>query len=176
MRGLNDNTDLAGGRLFAPSIGPLLVPALIVLLAYGAGLLGLILAGQGDSALARLFIVTLATIPFLVAYAVLRRVTARLGVLPHGIHIEPGFPKGGAAEVPYSLIRALEVKRGFGGRMAGSGTLVVRMANGQSVAVADLASPEAAANAIRAEMAARAAAVQGGEEPENAQFRRVSAR
>lgn len=174
-RGLNDNTELAGGRLFAPAIGPLLVPAIVLSLVYGGMLGWLVMSGQGDSSAARLCIVTLAATPFLIAYAVLRRATTRLLVLPHGIHIEPGFPKSGAVEVPYGLIRSLEVKTGFGGRVAGSGTLVVRMANRQSAAVTDLADAEAAANAIRAEMAARASPARQPQAAENSGFRRVSA-
>ncbi|MGB6118604.1 MAG: hypothetical protein WBF87_10310, partial [Mesorhizobium sp.] len=97
----NDNTGLAGGRLFKPSMVALFVPAAVFALIYLVALAGLVLAGQWNSPVAALLFVSLSATPLMVAYAILRRVTTQVAVLPHAIHVEPGFPRGDSLEVPY---------------------------------------------------------------------------
>ncbi|MDP3896116.1 MAG: PH domain-containing protein, partial [Mesorhizobium sp.] len=143
MRAENDNGDDAGGGRFQPSRVSLFLPVAVILVGYSLVLLTLAVAGRSDGAIARLCIVVLTLIvPFLIAHAVLRLVTMRLLVLRHTLHLHPGFPRSERYEIPYGLIESMRIRRGIGGRIAGSGTLVLTLADGQKVAACDLADPE----------------------------------
>lgn len=167
MRGENDNAAASGTGPFRASVRSLFVPAAVFALLYGLPLAGLLIAGKGDGALARLAIVTLsAGLPFLIAYAVLRRVTARVDVMPHALLLHPGFPSVRQNAVPYRSIRSVSVRKGLGGRLSGSATLVVELAGGARRAVADLADAEAARAAVLARIAIDAQAREQGEWPE----------
>lgn len=149
MRGANDNAEHTGSGSFTASARSLVLPILIVTALYGLPLMALLVAGRGDGALARLCILALClSLPFLIAYAVLRRATARIDVMPHTLLLHPGFPRTGQYVVPYSVIRGIRVRRRLGGKLAGSSTLVVDLAGGTPFAVADLADADAARAAI----------------------------
>ena len=149
MRGANDNAETAGGGPFTASSRGLALPVIVVAALYGLPLAGLLAAGQGDGALARLCILALClSVPFLIAYAVLRRVTARVDVMPHTLLLHPGFPRTGQFVVPYSVIRGVRIRRGLGGRLSGTSTLVVDLAGGSPFEVADLAEADAARASI----------------------------
>lgn len=164
MRAENDNTDEPGGGRFLPSTLSLFLPVIVIAAGYCLLLAVLGLAGRADGAIARLSMMVLTLIvPFLVAHAVLRRATARLLVLPHAVHLHPGFPRSERYEIPYGLIRAMRVRRGFGGRIARSGTLVMELASGQRVAACDLADPDAAMAAIAARLRPSASAREAGD-------------
>jgi len=149
MRGANDNAEHTGSGPFTASARGLVLPILVVTALYGLPLMALLVSGWGDGALARLCILALSlSLPFLIAYAVLRRATARIDVMPHTLLLHPGFPRTGQYVVPYSVIRGVRVRRGLGGRLARSATLVVDLAGGTPFAVSDLADAEAARAAI----------------------------
>ena len=148
MRAQNDNAEIGGGP-FAPSTTALFLPAALIVAGYGTFLTALILLGMGDSAIARLCMVVLAlAAPFLIAYAVLRRVTTRLDIFSHAVHLQPGFPKNEQYVVPYALIRSVRVRRGLGGWLSRSGTVSIELTNGAPIAACDLAEPERARDAI----------------------------
>lgn len=156
MRGANDNAESAGSGPFMASARGLTLPIVAIGLLYGLPLVGLLVAGQGEGALARLCILALClSLPFLIAYAVLRRVTARIDVMPHTLLLHPGFPRTGQFVVPYSVIRGIRVRRGLGGRLSGASTLVVDLAGGAPFVVADLADADAARIAILARLEQR---------------------
>lgn len=156
MRGANDNAETAGDGPFTASARGLVLPVIVVGGLYGLPLAVLLIAGQGDGALARLCILALClSLPFLIAYAILRRVTARVDVMPHTLLLHPGFPRTGQFVVPYSVIRGIRVRRGLGGRLSGTSTLVVDLAGGTPFDVADLADAEAARAAILARLELR---------------------
>jgi len=156
MRGANDNAETAGDGPFTASARGLALPVLMVGWLYGLPLAGLLIAGQGDGALARLCILALClSLPFLIAYAVLRRATARVDVMPHTLLLHPGFPRTGQFVVPYSVIRGIRVRRGIGGRLSGTSTLVIDLAGGAPLEIADLADAEGARAAILARLEQR---------------------
>lgn len=149
MRGVNDNADLDTGGPFLPATVAVFLPSLIIICGYGMLLAALALAGRADGAIARLCIAVVALGgPFLLAHAALRRFTTRVDLMPHAAYLHTGFPAGQPFEIPYRLIRRACVKRGFAGRLTGSGTLVVELLDGRRIAVCDLARPDAAAASI----------------------------
>lgn len=169
MRAQNDNADIGGG-LFAPSTIALFLPVALIVAGYGVFLAALILAGMGDGAVARLCMVVLALAsPFLIAHAALRRITTRLEIFSHAVHLQPGFPKKEQFVVPYALIRSVRVRRGFGGWLTGSGTVALELTNGARIAACDLSAPDRAREAIEARMAAPKTvepAIEAAETPE----------
>jgi len=153
MLGANDNAGLGGAGPYRASTRALLIPTLVVALLYGLPLAGLVASGAGDGAVARLCIVALSVmLPFLIAHAVLRRVTARVDAMPHALVLRPGFPSMREHVVPYPAIRSVSVRRGLGGRLARSATLSVELAGGARRTVADLADATAARDAIMERM------------------------
>ncbi|QDZ01989.1 PH domain-containing protein [Nitratireductor mangrovi] len=153
MHGVNDNPEPRHGGPFVPSTLSLFLPTIVVVVGYGLLLSFLFAAGRGDGALARLCIVVLAIGgPFLIAHAVLRRFTISVAVMPRALYLHRGFPHSQPFEIPYALIDRVSVRRGLPGRIAGSGALVVTLANGRRVVVGDLAQPHAAARAICAHL------------------------
>lgn len=174
MRAQNDNAETGGGP-FAPSTIALLLPAALIIAGYGILLATLVFLDMGNSAVARLCIVILAlAAPFLVAYAVLRRVSTRLDVFSHAVHLQPGFPKAGQYVVPYALIRSVRVRRGIGGWLAGSGTVFIELTNGARIAASDLAAPESARDAILSRLHPAKPVELSAEEPEKPENLRVS--
>lgn len=154
MRGANDNADDAGGGPFLASARALLLPVAVAALAYGLPLAGLMAAGKGDGAVARLCMAALGlALPFLVAHAVLRRATVRVDVLPHALIVHPGFPSMRQHVVPYPAVRSVEVLRGLGGRLSGTATLVVTLAGGRRLSAVGLADAEAARDSVLARLA-----------------------
>jgi len=176
MRAQNDNAEIGGGP-FAPSARALFLPVALIVAGYGIGLAALIFLDMGNGATARLCMVVLAlAIPFLIAHAVLRRLTTRLDVFSHAVHLQPGFPSNRHHVVPYALIRSVRVRRGLGGLLAGSGTVSIELTNGARLAACDLAAPERARQAIEARMAPSKAVELPAEEAETAEILRVSSR
>lgn len=149
MRGVNDNPRPGYGGPFLPSALSLFLPTMVVLAGYGVALAGLVLAGRGDGALARLCIVVLALGgPFLIAHATLRVFTIRVAVMPRTLYVHRGFPSGEAQDIPYRLIDRVAVRRGLAGRIAGSGALVVTLSGDRRVVVGDLKHADQARAAI----------------------------
>lgn len=147
----NDNQRMTGRTVFGPSRAALFLPVSVVVIGYAAFLAGLAAAGLGDGPIFRFGIAVLALgAPFLVAHAWLRAVTIRAQLLPHALFLHRGFPSLGAVELPYGEIAGLRVARGPGGRLTGSGTLIVDLVAGGSLTVCDLAEPEEARLAITA--------------------------
>ena len=165
MHAENDNSDeLASGR-FQPSRLALYLPAAVIFAGYGVLLTVLVVLGKADGAIARLCLVVLTlAIPFLVAHASLRLVTARLVALPHTLHLHPGFPRNDRFEIPYALIASMRVRHGIAGRLLGSATLVLELADGQVLAACDLADAEGAMTAIAARRHALASQPPASEE------------
>jgi membrane protein YdbS with pleckstrin-like domain len=151
MRGANDNADTDGGGPFRASATALFVPVLATAVFFGLPLVWLMSTGNGEGSIGRLCMVALGLgLPFQIAYAILRRATVRVDTPPHGLIVHPGFPSTRQHEIPYGAIEAVEVRRGLGGSLGGSSTLVVTLVGGHKVAAADLADGEAVRVAIAA--------------------------
>ena len=82
--------------------------------------------------------------PLLVAHATLRLFTISIRPLAHAVLVHTGFPRSEPVEIPYPLIRAIHIRRGIGGYIVGSGTLVFELVTGQNLSVCDLARPQEA--------------------------------
>jgi membrane protein YdbS with pleckstrin-like domain len=174
MRSVNDNADTGSGP-FAPSAIALLLPAALIVIGYGFGLAMLVASGLGDGSVARLCMIVLGlAAPFLVAHAVLRRVTTRLDIFSHAVHLQPGFPRNSRYVVPYGLIRSVRVRRGFGGWLTRTGTVSLELSNGMRLEACDLANPGRARDAIEAQMASTKAVKPPLEEAAEPAIRRVS--
>ena len=155
MRGVNDNPQPGFGGPFLPSALSLFLPTLTILSGYGVVLAGLVVAGRGDGALARLCIVVLALGgPFLIAHATLRAFTIRVAVMPRTLYVHRGFPSSQAQDIPYRLIERVAIRRGLAGRISGSGALVVTLLGGRRIVVGDLKNPDRARAAILRQMPA----------------------
>lgn len=153
MRGVNDNPQPGYGGPFLPSALSLFLPSLVILSGYGLALAGLVVAGRGDGALARLCIVVLALGgPFLIAHATLRFFTIRVAVMPRALYMHRGFPSSEAQDIPYRLIDRVAVRRGLAGRISGGGALVVTLLGGRQIVVGDLKHPHQARAAIVRQM------------------------
>lgn len=149
MLGENDNLAVGSGNEFMPSRAALFLPVIVVAIGYATLLSWLWLSGSFSSGIARLSIVVLAVgVPLLVAYAALRYFTIRIQLLTRSLQINLGFPRNEPLDIPYPLIRDIEIRRGLAGRATGSGTLVFRLATGQNIAVCDLSDPDRVRDAI----------------------------
>lgn len=160
MRGVNDNSGAPAGGPFVASSLSVFLPSIVIIAGYAAVLVALVLAGRSGGALARLCMVVLGLGgPFLLAHALLRRLTVRVDLMPHAAYLNAGFPSLGPVEVEYGRVRSAKVLSGLVGRLAGAGTLVVDLDGGGRAMVADLRGAAAAAAAIEREAAmAKAAA------------------
>ncbi|MCB1382096.1 MAG: hypothetical protein KDJ73_04030 [Notoacmeibacter sp.] len=158
MDGSNDNHGPVAGRAaLGLSKLSLFLPVAVIAAGYGAVWLWLEVSGQGGTALARLCLaVLLVGVPLLAVHAALRLATFSMKVMVHAVHLQPGFPSAGTAEIPWSAIRHLEVRCGPGGWLTGAGTLVFHLTTGGRIAARGLAQAHAARALI--EKAARARA------------------
>ena len=159
MDGFNDNHGPYGDGSQANALGlsrlSLFLPSLVIATLYGAVWLWLMVAGEGSSALARLCLaVMLIGVPLMAVQAALRLATFSLKVMVHGVHLQPGFPSARQADIPFSAIRSLDVKRGPGGWLTGAGTLVMHLSTGETLAARGIRDGEAAKMLV--EVAARA--------------------
>lgn len=143
MLGENDNLVAGSGKSFHTSITALFLPVGVIAAGYAMLLIWLLLTGSAGSGIARLCIVVLSVgIPLLIAHALLRYFTTQIRPQKHAVLLHLGFPRSEPVEVAYPLIREIHVKRGIGGRIADSGTLLFRLADGRRIAVCDLAQPQ----------------------------------
>ncbi|MGE0500084.1 MAG: PH domain-containing protein [Rhizobiaceae bacterium] len=148
MRGDNDNPD-GVRQVFGPSLPALLLPSAVIGAGYLLLFVWMAMGERAEGPIGRLCLVVLSVgVPFLIAHAVLRAVTIRLSVLPHALVLQPGFPRAGAVEASYAEIVGVAVKRAPFGRLISGGTLSVALADGTTLAIADLADPDAASAAI----------------------------
>ncbi len=138
----------AGERVFTAR-WQLFLPTAAILLLYSVALAFLHWSGRGQGDLARLVLVVLTVgTPLVAAHAFLRFETIRLQVLDETVRFHPGWPRRQAGEMPLSAITAVRIRRGLSGRLFGGGTLVLKLAGGQAVAIPDLADPHGARVAI----------------------------
>ncbi len=149
MLGENDNLLAGSGRKYHASKTALFLPVAIIAAGYAALFTWLFATGNADGGMGRLSLVVLsAGIPFLVAHAVLRYFTIQIRMQPHALLLHTGFPRSEPYHVPYRLIQKVSIRRGIGGRIAGSGTLVFRLVSGQKITICDLEDPQAAYDEI----------------------------
>ncbi|MFZ1682360.1 MAG: PH domain-containing protein, partial [Rhizobiaceae bacterium] len=140
--GTNDNRSPGGALRLRASPWALLLPTAVITTGYGLLLLLLFSRGLGDGAVARLCMVVLGfAAPFIAAHAVLRLITVEVRPMGHALVLRRGFPQAGAVEIPWDDIAKVSVRLGPGGRLTGSGTLVILRTDGRRFAVADLDAP-----------------------------------
>ncbi|MFZ1773538.1 MAG: hypothetical protein WAT78_06220 [Rhizobiaceae bacterium] len=106
--------------------------------------------GAGSQVFSLGVIVLAASSLGLVVFALARMSAAAVTPLQAGLLVRGSTFSRTEAMLPWGLIRQAEMKRGIGGRLAGSGTLVLRLSTGQTFAVADLASPDKVLAAVLA--------------------------
>lgn len=118
------------------------VPTIVVIAIYGTALLWLWSEGRSGSGLFRLSALVLAVgAPLLATHAFLRYQTVRVRIKRDRLLYHQGWPKDTVVEIPYELIAKLYVKRGLGGRLLRSGTLIIETIAGNRVAIPDLKKP-----------------------------------
>lgn len=164
MDGINDNHgpygDGSQAHALALSRLSLFLPSLVIAGGYGGLWLWLMAEGEGSSALARLCLaVVLVGVPLMAAQAALRLATFSMRVMVHGVHLQPGFPSARQADIPFSAIRSLDVKRGPGGWMTGAGTLVLHLSTGESLAARGIRDADVAKTLVEAAARARHQAI-----------------
>lgn len=147
--GVNDNIPVGDGRVFRASAAALFGPVAAVL-AFYASLYGVIvLSGYGNGALARLCLVTGGlAVPFLLAQAVLRWVTIRVQATGNALYLHRGFPSPDMQAIAWSDIRAISIRPPPLGIPRAAGTLRIQLADGRTIAVADLEDAAAARDAL----------------------------
>ncbi len=151
MLGENDNVAVCSEGRYRPSRAALFLPVAAVTAGYAALFAWFWLSGGLGSSVARLCVIVLAVgVPVLIVHAVLRYYTIGIHPQGHAIFLHPGFPRSEPYEIPYSLIRRINIKRGIGGRLLDSGTLVFHLQTGQKIAVCDLQFPDRIRDEIEA--------------------------
>lgn len=147
--GVNDNIPVGDGRVFRASAAALFGPVAAVLGFYASLYVAIVLTGHGNGALARLCLVTGGlAVPFLFSQAVLRWVTIRVQATGNALYLHRGFPSPEMQAVAWSDIRALSFRRPPLGIPRAAGTLRIELADGRTVAVADLEDAAAARDAL----------------------------
>jgi len=132
----------------------LFIPTIVIAMIYSVAWLVLVALGRIDTAIARLFVIVMAIgVPLLIAHAFLRYQTIRLQINEAGVLCHPGWPKEMLIEIDAGLIEKVVVKRGLAGRLFGGGTLVLHLATGSKVVIADLGDPDKAREAVEAMIA-----------------------
>lgn len=151
IRAVNDNPEIAGAGGFGPARWALFLPTAVVIVGYTALLAFLWIAGRSDGALFRLGLVILALgTPIMLAHAILRTYTVKLQPMAQALYVHRGFPRAEAIEIPYPMIRSTRNRRGIGGYLTGSGTLVIELVTGGTVVVCDLENAAGAKKTIDA--------------------------
>ena len=149
MHGENDNVALCPEGKSLPSKATLFLPVAVVTVGYAVLLAWLWLGGNLGSNIARLCVIVLAVgVPILIVHAVLRYFTIAIHPHAHAMFIHPGFPRSEPFEIPYPLVRQINIRRGIAGRLLNSGTLIFHLQTGQKIAVCDLQNPDKVRDAI----------------------------
>ncbi len=134
------------------------LPTLMISVMYAGTWIYLSSMGMEGSALSRLIVIVIAIgVPVLAAHAFLRYQTIRVQILPDGLRYHPGWPKDLPVDLPYDLIEDAKIKYGLLGWLFKTGTLVLVLTTGNTVAIADLYKPKQILYAIAKAM---------GEDPE----------
>lgn len=125
-------------------------PALAVGVIYGGAWLALAAHGRGQDDFARLLLLIFAVgTPLLLAHAWLRYRGGGLVAGGEGISVARGWPAGRARSVRYPDVAGVDVRRSPLGRLFGTGTVVVRLRDGETLSVGDIRYPERIAEALR---------------------------
>jgi len=134
----------------------LFIPTIVIAVMYSFSWGVLVALGRIDTAIARLFVVVMAVgVPLLAAHAFLRYQTIRLQINEAGVLCHPGWPKEMLIEIDAGLIEKIVVKRGLAGRLFGGGALVLHLATGSKVVIADLGDPDKARETIETMIASQ---------------------
>jgi len=125
-------------------------PALAVGAIYGGAWLALAAYGRGEEDFARLLLLIFAVgTPLLLAHAWLRYRAAGITVAGDAVVVARGWPYGTARSLPFADVAGVDVRRSPLGRLLGTGTLVVRLRDGEHLSVGDIGQPERIAEALR---------------------------
>ena len=74
--------------------------------------------------------------------------TIRMQVSDGHVFCHPGWPKELPIDVPVSVIKAVNVRKGLSGRLLGGGTVILELITEGNVVVADLDRPDEAKRII----------------------------
>lgn len=156
MQGVNDNPLIPvapeeARAAFAISHAAFLLPALGVACLFLGTWFAFWLAGQGSVPLARLALLggCLAS-PVLAAHGLLAAAAQRVQLLSHAIVIEQGVTAPQRETLSYDFITGMALRGSLNGRLTGSGSLVLELADGGHVAVSGLKDAARAKRAIAA--------------------------
>ena len=128
-------------------------PAVVVAVLYGGAWLIYAAQGRGGEDFARLLLLICAVgTPLLLAHALMRYRAARIELQPAAITVSRGWPHGRGRVIPVGDVAAVRVRRSVFGRLFGTGSLELRLRDGEDIAVGDLGHPERIADALRAKL------------------------
>lgn len=154
MLGVNDNPLAPVGpvecrKAFRVSQTAFLAPAIGVAALFLGTWFSLWLAGQGTSPMARLALLggCLAS-PILAAHGLLAAASQRVQLLAHAIVVEQGVTAPRRETLSYDFITGLAVRTSLNGRLTGSASLVLDLADGGRVVVSGLRDAARAHDAV----------------------------
>lgn len=129
------------------------LPAFAVAVLYLAAWAYLNSIGMRHTAVARLLLIVLTVgVPLITVHGFLRRQTIRVQVLSRGIRYHSGWPRDLPVDLPYDLIERIRIRKSLVSWLFNTGTLVIDLTTGASVAIADLYRPELIRAAIESSM------------------------
>lgn len=125
------------------------LPALTVAFIYGGLWVFLLIAGKGDTALARiLLLVLLLVAPVLLVRAYLRQASFSLHVGRHVLRYRRGWLRPRWRQLQMNSLTSVRASANPLGRILGGGALIITRLDGSDIALYDVASPEQAARQI----------------------------
>ena len=128
-------------------------PAVVVAALYGGAWLVYAAQGRGGEDFARLLLLICAVgAPLLLGHALIRYRTARVMLGAGAITVSRGWPHGGPRIVRIDDVIAAQVRRSVFGRLFGTGTLELRLRDGEDLSVGDLGQPERIADILAARL------------------------
>jgi hypothetical protein len=124
-------------------------PAAVVGVLYGGAWLVYAAQGRGGDDFARLLLLICAVVtPLLLAHALMRYRTVRVVLGPEAISVSRGWPHGRPQTILADNVISARVRRSVFGRLFGTGSLELRLRDGEDLMVADLRRPERIADAL----------------------------
>lgn len=124
-------------------------PAVVVAVLYGGAWLAFAAQGRSGEDFARLLLLICAIgTPLLLAHALMRFRSARIELGPGAVTVSRGWPHGPARAIPIGDVVSVRVRRSVLGRLFGTGSLELRLRDGEDLAVGDLGQPERIADAL----------------------------
>lgn len=125
------------------------LPAILVILLYGALWVLMLFLGKGDTALARILLLVLVLgVPLLLVRAFLRYMSFELRIFRRRLLYRRGWIRPRWRRVALEDVTGVRVAYGPAGRLPGSGALIMTFHAGPPLRLMDIADPEGAEHQI----------------------------